>query len=164
MCLFSRAIDGAGSTHGSGAQSIGGASSQIGYPGSCAGSSSSKAASTRNGRFAQRNANRRVPGAESSTIVEQTAGKLRKTLFAASSGMTRGGQICIVGPPIPASTRTDVTVGAASRGVISIAVMGLAKPRKTFARVHEARSAKGSVHPRAATMALVTGPLQSRFS
>ncbi len=32
MCLFSRAIDGAGSTHGSGAQSIGGASSEIGYP------------------------------------------------------------------------------------------------------------------------------------
>ena len=123
-----------------------------------------KTVNSRQSRVGQRDANRRVAGAESSTIVEQTAGKLRKTLFAANSGMTRGGQICIVGPPIPASTRTDVTVGAASRGVISIAVMGLAKPRKTFARVHEARSGKGSVHPRAATMALVTGPLQSRFS
>ena len=161
MCLFSRAIDGAGSTHGSGAQSIGGESSQLRLPRVLL---IEGGESTRNGRFAQRNANRRLPGAESSTIVEQTAGKLRKTLFAANSGMTRGGQICIVGPPIPASTRTDVTVGAASRGVISIAVMGLAKPRKTFARVHEARSGKGSVHPRAATMALVTGPLQSRFS
>ena len=62
--------------------------------------------------------------------------ELAKTLFDTSSGMTRGGQICLVGPPIPASNRTDVTIGAVTRGVISTA----AKPRNRapLSRVHEA--------------------------
>jgi hypothetical protein len=100
--------------------------------------------STRNGRFAQRNANRRLPGAESSTIVEQTAGEMAKTPGAASSGMTRGGQICIVGPPIPASTGADVTVGTASRGVISIAVL-LLDPRSCERQSGSTLSARGEV-------------------
>ena len=100
-------------------------------------------------------------------IDDRAAGELAKMLFAAGSGMTRGGQIYLVGPSIPESTRTDMTIGAASRGVIS-AAMGPAKRQKTIGLhhgVHEASSGKGSAHPRGKPMALaVTGRLGSRSS
>ena len=57
----------------------------------------------------------------------------------------------------------DMTIGAASRGVISAAAMGPAKRRKTIGlhcAVQEASSGKGSASPRGTTMALaITGRL-----
>ena len=110
----------------------------------------------------------RSDGPTSTLIVGQTPGELGKTLFAASSGVARGVQIQLAGPPIRVLTRTNVTVGAASpRGVISKAAMGPVKPRKTIglrSRVHEARSGKGSAHPRTPIRAPVAGRLRPRFS
>ena len=61
----------------------------------------------------------------STVIVGQTPGEQARTLFAASSGMARGVQIHLVGPPVRMLARTIVTVGAASpQGVISKAAMG----------------------------------------
>ena len=109
----------------------------------------------------------RSDGPTSTVIVGQTPGELGKTLFAASSGVTRGVQIRLAGPPIRVLTRTNVTVGAASRRVISKAAMGPVKPRKTIGlrfRVHEARSGKRSAHLRTPIRPPVTGPLRPRFS
>ena len=104
----------------------------------------------------------------STVIVGQTPGELGKTLFAASSGMARGVQIHLAGPPIRILARTNVTVGAASpQGVISKAAMGPVRPRKTIglrSLVHEARSGKRSAHPRTPIRAPVAGPLRPRFS
>ena len=104
----------------------------------------------------------------STVIVGQTPGELAKTLFAASSGMARGVQIRLVGPPTRVLSRTNVTIGAASpKGVISKAATGPAKPRKTVglhSRVHEARSKEGPIHPRTPIRAPVAGPLRPRFS
>ena len=104
----------------------------------------------------------------STVIVGQTPGELGKTLFADSSGMARGVEIHLAGPPIRVPARTNVTVGAASpQGVISKAAMGPMKPRKTIGlsfRVHEARSGKRSAHLRTPIRAPVTGPLRPRFS
>jgi hypothetical protein len=96
-----------------------------------------RTASSRQSRVNQLHANRREAGAQPSSIDDQTAGELAKTLFAARSGMTRGAQfrrrqISLVGPPIPVSARTDMTIGAASRGVISAPAMGPARRRKTI--------------------------------
>ena len=52
-----------------------------------------RTASSRQSRVNQLDANRRETGAQPSTIDGRTAGELFRTLFAASSGMTRGGQI-----------------------------------------------------------------------
>ena len=61
----------------------------------------------------------------STVIVGQTPGELGKTLFAESSGMARGVQIHVAGPPIRMLARTNVPAGAASpQGVISEAAMG----------------------------------------
>ena len=104
----------------------------------------------------------------STVIVGQTPGEPAKTLFAASSGMARGVQILLVGPPTRVLSRTNVTIGAASpQGGISKAAMGPAKPRKTVglhSRVHEARLGEGSTHPRTPIRAPVAGPLRPRFS
>ena len=101
----------------------------------------------------------------STVIVGQTSGELGKTLFAASSGMARGVEIYLVGPPIRMLARTNVTVGAASpQGVISKAAMG---PRNTIglrSLVHEARSGKRSAHLSTPIRAPVDGPLWPRFS
>ena len=104
----------------------------------------------------------------STVIVGQTPGELAKTLLAASSGMARGVQIRLVGPPTRVLSRTNVTIGAASpQGVISKAATGPVKLRKAaglHSHVHEARSKEGPVHPRTPTRAPVAGPLRPRFS
>ena len=104
----------------------------------------------------------------STVIVGQTSGELGKTLFAVSSGLARGVQIHLVGPPTRVLARTNVLVGAASpQGVISKAATGPAKPRKTVglhSRVHEARSKEGPIRPRTPIRAPVAGPLRPRFS
>ena len=104
----------------------------------------------------------------STVIVGQTPGEQARTLFAASSGMARGVQIHLVGPPIRMLARTNVTVGAASPlGVISKAAMGPVRPRKAIglcSLVHEARSGKRSAHLRTPIRPPVTGPLRPRFS
>ena len=104
----------------------------------------------------------------STVIVGQTPGEPAKTLFAASSGMARGVQIRLVGPPTRVLSRTNVTIGAASpRGVISKVATGPVKLRKTVglhSHVHEARSKEGPVHPRTPIRAPVAGPLWPRFS
>ena len=104
----------------------------------------------------------------STVIVGQTPGEPAKTLFAASSGMARGVQIHLVGPPVRMLARTIVTVGAASpQCVISKAAMGPVKSPKSIglrALVHEARSSKRSAHPRAPIRAPVAGRLRPRFS
>ena len=101
-------------------------------------------------------------------IVGQTPGELGKMLLAASSGMARGVQIHLVGPPIRMLARTNVPVGAASpQGVISEAAIGPVRPQKTIglrSLVHEARSGKRSAHPRTPIRAPVAGPLRPRFS
>ena len=98
-------------------------------------------------------------------IVGQTPGEQARTLFAASSGMARGVQIHLVGPPIRMLARTNVTVGAASpQGVISKAAMGPRKAIGLRSLVHEARSGKGFAHPRTSIRAPVAGPLRPRFS
>jgi hypothetical protein len=96
-----------------------------------------RTASSRQSRVNQLDANRREAGAQPSSIDDQTASELAKTLFAARSGMTRGAQfrrrqISLVGPPTPVSARTDMTIGEASRGVISAPAMGPARRRKTI--------------------------------
>ena len=104
----------------------------------------------------------------STVIVGQTPGEQARTLFAASSGMARGVQIHLVGPPVRMLARTNVTVGAASpQGVISKAAMGPVRPRKTIglrSLVQEARSGKGSAHLRTLIRSPVAGPLRPRFS
>jgi len=52
-----------------------------------------KTASSRQSRVDQLDRNRLAAGAQPSTIDDRAAGELAKMLFAASSGMTRGGQI-----------------------------------------------------------------------
>ena len=52
-----------------------------------------RTASSRQSRVDQLDPNRLAAGAQPSTIDDRAAGELAKMLFAASSGMTRGGQI-----------------------------------------------------------------------